>query len=94
METKRGSEPDVSLPAVYEQFSETGRIGAFQFDWKEGMPNKPHIYWDSDVFKWLEGAAYVLFRKDDPELRSKAEAIIDRIVKNQGEDGYFNIYLL
>ena len=83
---------DVSLPAVYEQFSETGRIGAFRFDWKEGMPNKPHIYWDSDVFKWLEGAAYVLFRKDDPELRSKAEAIIDRIVKNQGEDGYFNIY--
>ena len=83
---------DVSLSAVYDRFSETGRIGAFQFNWKEGMPNKPHIYWDSDVFKWLEGAAYALHRRDDPELRAKAEAIIDQVVKNQGDDGYFNIY--
>ena len=83
---------DVSLPAVYDRFSETGRIGAFRFDWKEGMPDKPHIYWDSDVFKWLEGAAYVLFREKDPDLMSRAEALVDQVVKNQGEDGYFNTH--
>ncbi len=83
---------DITLPAVYDRFSETGRIGAFRFDWKEGMPDKPHIYWDSDVFKWLEGAAYVLFREKDPDLMSRAEALVDQVIKNQGEDGYFNIY--
>ena len=82
----------VTLPAVYDRFAETGRIGAFRCDWKEGMPDKPHCYWDSDVFKWLEGAAYSLYRENDPDLAAKAEAIIDQIERNQGEDGYFNIY--
>jgi len=83
---------DVTLPAVYDRFYETGRINAFQFNWKEGMPNQPHIYWDSDVAKWMEGAAYVLSRENIPELEEKVESLIDAIETNQGEDGYFNIY--
>ena len=82
----------VTLPAVYDRFEETGRIKAFNCQWKEGMPYKPHCYWDSDVYKWIEGAAYSLYREDDPELRAKVEAIIDQIGLNQGDDGYFNIY--
>ena len=51
---------DVTINSVYEQFCETGRINAFKCDWVEGMPQKPHIFWDSDVAKWIEGAAYIL----------------------------------
>jgi DUF1680 family protein len=83
---------DVTIKAVYDRFFESGRIEAFRCDWKEGMPNKPHIFWDSDVAKWMEGAAYILERDADPELEAKVEAIIDEIEKNQGEDGYFNVY--
>jgi len=83
---------DVTIPAVYERFSESGRIDAFKCDWKEGMDKKPHFFWDSDVVKWIEGAAYCLSRKSDPELEAKVEAIIDEIEKNRDENGYFNIY--
>ncbi|MBP3378977.1 MAG: glycoside hydrolase family 127 protein [Clostridia bacterium] len=83
---------DVTIPAVYERFSESGRIDAFRCDWKEGEPKKPHFFWDSDVVKWIEGAAYCLSRKADPELEAKVEAIIDEIEKNRDENGYFNIY--
>ena len=44
---------------VYKRFSDTGRFEAFKLDWKEGMPNKPHYFWDSDVAKWLESVAYL-----------------------------------
>ena len=83
---------EVTTQAVYDRFAETGRMDAFKCDWKEGDPNKPHIFWDSDVAKWMEGAAYILAKEDRPDLRAKVEELIDRIEKNQGEDGYFNIY--
>lgn len=83
---------DVTIPAVYHRFDETGRIEAFQCSWTEGMPNQPHIFWDSDVVKWMEGAAYCLSRQENPELQAKVESLIDAMEQNQGEDGYFNIH--
>lgn len=83
---------NVTINAVYDRFFETGRIEAFECKWKEGMDKKPHVFWDSDVAKWVEGAAYILKKKNDPELEKKVEHIIDNIEKNQHEDGYFNIF--
>ena len=83
---------NVTIGSVYDRFNETGRIGAFDFAWKEGDDKKPHIFWDSDVAKWMEGAAYVLGDRADKELEDKVEALVDRIEAHQGEDGYFNIY--
>ncbi len=82
----------VTINAIYDRFCDTGRIPAFACDWKEGMPNKPHIYWDSDGAKWMECASYILAGKDDPSLVERVEQLIDCIEKNQGADGYFNIY--
>lgn len=76
--------------AIYDRFKETGRIDAMKLEWKEGMPNKPHVFWDSDIAKWMEGSAYLLYLKDDKELRERLETIIDYIEKGQTEDGYFN----
>lgn len=76
--------------AIYDRFFETGRIDAMDLAWKEGMPNPPHIYWDSDIAKWMEGTAYFLRQHSDPELQKKLEAIIDKIGRGQTEDGYFN----
>ncbi len=83
---------NVTIDAVYDRFSETGRIKAFKFEWKEGMPDKPHIFWDSDVAKWMEGAAYVLAKEHNDEIYQKVNELIEDIEKNQCEDGYFNIY--
>ena len=78
--------------AVYDRFKETGRFDAFRCDWKEGMPNKPHIFWDSDVAKWIEGAAYITRQKKDAKLEKIVDEVVDLIVKNQEPCGYFNTY--
>ncbi|MBE7033431.1 MAG: glycoside hydrolase family 127 protein, partial [Ruminococcaceae bacterium] len=83
---------NVTINAVYNRFYDTGRIDAFNFNWTEGQDKKPHIFWDSDVAKWMEGAAYILAKKEDKTLEEKVEALIDCIEKNQQADGYFNIF--
>ncbi len=79
---------------VYNRFKETGRFDALKCDWKEGMPNRPHIFWDSDVVKWMEGVAYLIEQGKEPELEVLVDEMIDNIAKNQREDGYFNSYYL
>ncbi len=79
---------------VYERFRETGRFDALRCDWQEGNENKPHIFWDSDVAKWLEGAAYLIEKQPDKHLEDIIDCIIDCIAENQREDGYFNSYFL
>lgn len=81
-----------TIHAVYDRFDETGRIGAFRFDWDGSEDKKPHIYWDSDVAKWMEGAAYILKKHADPALEKKVNDLIALIKKNQCKDGYFNIH--
>ena len=82
---------DVTVQAVYDRFEETGRFGALCGYWKEGMP-KPHIFWDSDTAKWIEGAAYLLMGQRDAALEGKCDDLIARVCALQMEDGYFNSY--
>jgi len=77
---------------VYKRFKETGRFDAFKQTWKEGDPNKPHIFWDSDVAKWMESVAYLTLKQREPELEAIVDEVIDDIEKNQWEDGYFNSF--
>lgn len=77
---------------VYKRFKETGRFDAFKMNWKEGEPNKPHIFWDSDVAKWLESVAYLTKESPEPELEAIVDEVVDDIEKGQMENGYFNIY--
>ncbi len=80
--------------AVYDRFTETYRFSSLECKWEEGMPNKPHVYWDSDVAKWLEGAAYLLAEKSDAHLEKLCDDAIDAIIRNQLSDGYFNSHYL
>ena len=83
---------EATIPAVIEKTKETGRIDAFRLGWKEGMPRKPHIYWDSDVAKVLEGMAYALAHQPDPALEKLYDEWVDLIVSAQQPDGYLNTY--
>ncbi len=87
-ETVAGS----SVYAIMDSFKKTGRFAAFRQDWVEGQPNKPHIFWDSDVAKWIEAVAYILNKREDPVLEAEVDKIIDLIEKHQDDNGYFNIY--
>jgi len=85
-----------TINAVYDRFYETGRIGAFACDYDPNDENsiKPHVFWDSDVAKWIEGAANIIKKTPSPELEAKIDAIVENIKKNQCSDGYFNIYYM
>lgn len=82
----------VTLPMEYEQCEKTGRIEAFKLKWKPGEPNKPHIFWGSDVAKWLEAAAYSLASHHDDVLEGHVDELVGLIAGAQQPDGYLNIY--
>ncbi len=85
---------NVTLKSVYDRFYETHRFAALDCTWKEGEPDMPHVFWDSDIAKWLEGLAYILsFYKND-ELEKIADESIEKITKNSDENGYFNSHFL
>ncbi len=84
----------VTLPAVYHRFSETHRFDALKCDWKEKGEYTGHIFWDSDVAKWLESAAYALEMERDAALEKTVDDAIALILKNSDENGYFNSYYL
>ncbi len=83
---------DVSIPATYTQLANTGRIDAFKLDWKPGMPNLPHVFWDSDVAKWVETVAYSLVTRPDPALANQLDTLVASIVAAQQPDGYLNTH--
>lgn len=74
----------VTIPAIYRQFAD--RFRALQCS-KE-IP--AHIYWDSDVAKWIEAAAYLTQTHKEPELERIVDEAVNNIVQNQLPNGYFN----
>jgi len=82
----------VSIPHILAMCRQTGRVDAFRLDWRPGDPNPPHIFWDSDVAKWIEAAAYSLATRPDKRLEAEVDEIIDLIVAAQQTEGYLNIH--
>ena len=49
------------------------------------------VFQDSDVYKWLEEAAYVLsYDSEDHKLRELCDKVVDLIAKAQQPDGYLD----
>lgn len=85
---------NVTIKSIYDRFDETGRFQALSCSRKEGEAGKPHIYWDSDVAKWIEAAAYLTALKRSEELEELIDSAVSEIEKNQMEDGYYNSYYI
>jgi hypothetical protein len=48
------------------------------------------VFSDTDVYKWLEAAAWELGREPSPELAARAHDMIDLVAAAQEPDGYLN----
>jgi len=80
-----------SIDQQYQQCKSTGRIDALKLQWKSGsdLP-KPHEFWDSDIGKWIESAAYALMIEPNAELERRVDEVADLLEGAQQPDGYLN----
>lgn len=80
----------ITAEAVYRRFEETGRFDIEHEQWRLWGKPEPHIYWDSDVAKWIEGAAWLLAEQRDEWLERVIDETVDAYERIQDENGYFN----
>jgi len=78
-----GAEPSHCLDNFRAAAEKKGHI---QF---HGQP-----FQDSDIYKWIEAAAYTLAWHPDSDLEAKADQAIELICGAQQPDGYLNTYFI
>jgi len=86
---------EVTLSTQYQQLLITGRIA--NFERVTGNQNTPFLglyFNESDVYKWLEAAAYVYAVSLDQDLSLLISDIVEKIIAVQQTDGYLNTYFV
>ena len=81
---------EVTLPYEFDCCKATGRIDALRRKYKPGQGEPPHIFWDSDVAKWLEAACYSLTTHPDVKLAKRVDEVAGLFAASQQPDGYIN----
>src|SRR5271157_3604130 len=83
-----------TLDHVYQELEATGSIRNFDVAAKKVAGKFSQPWWaDSDVYKWIEGASYVLATHPDPALARKVDDLIARIAAAQEKDGYIDTHV-
>ena len=84
---------EVSLPTLLQQLEAHGVVDNFRrLSGRKEVQRRGPLYTDSDLYKWMEAAAFVLQGGDDPEVRPLLDRMIDEVAAAQGPDGYLNTY--
>jgi len=85
----------VTIPFAFEKCEQTGRVDNFEraAEVLRGDPltNKKapgYPFDDTDVYKVIEGASYVLTVQPDPKLEAYVDGLIAKIAAAQENDGY------
>lgn len=83
-----------TLDHVYKELEATGCIRNFDIAAGKTTGTFGGPWWaDSDVYKWIEGASYVLGNHPNPELQRKVDDLIAKIAAAQQPDGYLNTHV-
>ena len=81
-----------TLPQQERQLRAPGKqFDALRLTWELGQ-EEPHIFWESDVAKWIEAASCTLAVTPDPGLEASVDEAISLLAGAQGDDGYLNTY--
>jgi DUF1680 family protein len=84
---------EVSLLHQWEQLEETGRLDNFRR--VAGLVDRPHrapVFNDTDLYKWLEAASWVLAQGPAPRLAALVDEGIALCEGAQHADGYLDTY--
>jgi DUF1680 family protein len=87
-----------SLPTLLELLEEHGVVDNFRrLAGRTDLPRKGPLYTDSDLYKWIEGAAWAIASNetsdaDKQKLRGDIESLTTHILGAQEASGYLNTY--
>jgi DUF1680 family protein len=83
-----------TLDHVYKELEATECIRNFDIASGKVQAKFGGPWWaDSDVYKWIEGASYILAQHPDARLESKVDELIAKIAAAQQKDGYLDTYI-
>ncbi|MFW5743866.1 MAG: glycoside hydrolase family 127 protein [Spirochaetota bacterium] len=83
---------EITVPYVLDMCDETGRTDSLRLAWSEGADWQPHPFYDSDIAKALEAAAYSLHQVPDADLEARVDGYVELFARAQQPDGYLNSY--
>lgn len=84
---------EATLPSQYRQLWETGRFANFlRVAGKHEGPFQGRYFNDSDVYKWMEAAAWSLASEPDAVLERQLDEAIEIVAGAQRADGYLDSY--
>jgi DUF1680 family protein len=82
-----------SIPSLLDLLEEHGVVDNFRrLSGRKNEGRKGPLYTDSDLYKWMEAAAFVLQSGDRPQLRQTLDKLIDDVLAAQEPSGYLNTY--
>jgi len=84
---------EVTLPSQYAQLESTGRLNNFRR--VAGLTDAPYVglfFNDSDIYKWLEAAAWAQVKGPIPALQKLIDEALTLIEGAQDSDGYIDTY--
>ncbi len=83
-----------TLDHVYKELELTGCIRNFDIASGKAQGKFGGPWWaDSDVYKWIEGASYILALHPNDQLESKVDELIAKIGAAQQQNGYLDTYV-
>ncbi len=81
------------IPQLYQLLEEHGVVDNFRRIYgAKNVPRRGPLYTDSDLYKWMEAASFVLQSQDAPEIQQLLDEAIEAVLPAQREDGYLNTY--
>jgi len=84
---------EISIQHQYEKLEQDFHIDNFKV--ASGIKKGVQIgefYFDSDLYKWLEAACYILHTYKNADLEKKVNELVDLIKNSQTQDGYINTF--
>src|SRR5579862_262415 len=81
-----------SIPSMLEELEQHGVMDNFRRLTGKQAPRRGPLYTDSDVYKWIEAAAFALESGDRPDLRATVDRLTGVILAAQEPSGYLNTY--
>jgi DUF1680 family protein len=95
---RRAINVEKSIPTMLAELEEHGVVDNFlRLEGKKNVPRRGPLYTDSDIYKWMEAAAFVVESGDQPagnvaKLRAEFDRLTGIILAAQEPSGYLNTY--